>query len=366
MDRSYHDVITRRDLLRALSGGALVLASGSILAGCGGAGSGSGPAAKAGAAASGTTAATGSARATVHITWPKPTTAGSARSRLIPAASTAVKIAITNGATPVVSHVISAPDTSYSFGALPVGSLTVTASAYPDASASGVAQAVGTGTLVTQAGQTAALTVTMDSTVDHLAITPTSASVSVGTTKTLNVTAYDTASEAADHIVLVSPSNLQWRSDNPTIAKVDKTTGVVTGVAVGSVQITVTEKESGKASLPVTMTVSQENADLLGYWKGTFNGELNNLLAFNIYYDDKHNLKANVDQYLASFTVDVSRNGSAVTLTGSTGLCSSGGVIYPENERISGTLDGATISGTVKGENPCSTGPGSPFTVMKQ
>ena len=259
----------RRDFLRALSGGALALASGSLLAGCGGAGNSSGSTGKAGAAPSGTTAPggttappaiTGSARATVHITWPKPKTAGSVRSRLIPAASNAIKIDIKNGATPVASAVIATPSPSHTFDALPVGSLTVICTAYPDATAAGVAQAVGTGTLVTQAGQTAALTVTMDSTVDHLSIAPVTAPVSVGATTQLAVTAYD----AAGAIVLLSPSKLQWQSSDTSVATVDGS-GVVTGMANGTAGITVTDAESQKTSSPVTVTVTDAN-NLSGNW----------------------------------------------------------------------------------------------------
>ena len=265
--------ISRRAFLRALSGGAFVLASGSLLAGCGGAGNSSGSTGKAGAAPSGTTAPggttappaiTGSARATVHITWPKPKTAGSVRSRLIPAASNAIKIDIKNGATPVASAVIATPSPSHTFDALPVGSLTVICTAYPDATAAGVAQATGVGTLVTQAGQTATLTVTMDSTVDHLSIAPVTAPVSVGATTQLAVTAYD----ASGAIVLVSPSKFKWSSDTPSVATVDGS-GVVTGIANGTAGIIVTDTdtdaESQKTSPPVIIAVTDANS-LAGTW----------------------------------------------------------------------------------------------------
>jgi hypothetical protein len=119
-----------------------------------------------------------------------------------------------------------------------------------------VAQATGTTPVTITSGQTAEVQLALQSTIDHLEIAPnTNASVLVGQTLPLTVTAKD----AAGSVVLTLPGTFQWSSGATGFATVNAA-GVVSGVAPtgatpGSVQITVTETESGKtANTPLTVT----------------------------------------------------------------------------------------------------------------
>ena len=106
--------------------------------------------------------------------------------------------------------------------------------------------------LLVTANQTTRFSLTMSSTIDHLDITAVSASVGVGATLAITATAKD----AAGAVVLLTPAKLQRLSDNVASATVDAS-GIVTGVAIGSANIRVTDPESGKSGLVgVTVTKS--------------------------------------------------------------------------------------------------------------
>lgn len=189
------------------------------------------------------------------IRWPE-------RSRLIPMATNSIKVDIANGAIPVASQVVDRPaqggEATVQFDNLPVGNLTATATAYPEASATGTPQAQGSVSLPIQAGQTTYFTITMASTIDHLEITPADPSVEVN--QSLQLTA--TPKDVAGNVVLVAPGNISWTSANPAVVAVDSE-GKVTGIAVGNSQVTATESESGKsASVSVTVTVQQSDWEL--------------------------------------------------------------------------------------------------------
>src|SRR5262249_9493592 len=104
-------------LLALLSACSLLTGS---LSGCGG-GSGSLP--------SGTgTTGSGMGRAVFTVVWPQ-------RTRLIPLASNSIKVTVTQGTNTLASKIIPRPaqggEASAEFDALPVGTLTATAIAYP-------------------------------------------------------------------------------------------------------------------------------------------------------------------------------------------------------------------------------------------
>ena len=85
--------------------------------------------------------------------------------------------------------------------------------------------------------------------VDHIDISPTSPSVSIAKTITLTATARD----ATNNILPIGAGNLTWSSANTLVATVDQT-GTASGLATGTVTISVAEKISGK-SANVTLTV---------------------------------------------------------------------------------------------------------------
>lgn len=259
--------LDRRDFIQILSGGAFLLVSGGLLSGCGGASS-SKPGSTASLAGSSVTA-----HAVIKIIWP-PRPSGHVKSRLIPVASNVIKLDIANGSTPVTSQVISRPTdgtniSTVNFDTLPVGSLTVTANAYPDPGpAFGVAQATGTVKLSTRAGQQATMDISMVTTITTINIMPTSATVNVGGTTPLTANCLDSTGA----MVLVTPATLQWSSSDNTLATVNESSGVVTGVMGGMTTITLKETESGKtAKATITIPkiiVTPENASVLSLGNG--------------------------------------------------------------------------------------------------
>jgi uncharacterized protein YjdB len=79
-----------------------------------------------------------------------------------------------------------------------------------------------------------------------LTITPTTASVAVG--ETTSVRAIDADSPATNPV-----HNVAYRSSNESVATVDQASGLITGVSVGSAQITaVAGGQEAACSLNVT------------------------------------------------------------------------------------------------------------------
>src|SRR5262245_13321981 len=140
----------RTPFLRALIA-ALIF---SVVAGCGGGGS---------------TQSESGGKIAVAIAWPD-------RSRLIPVASNAIKVTISKGETVLATRVLARPQTgnqtNTTFENLKIGDLTFAALAYPNADGTGVAQATGTSIVTTQSGQTANVSLTMNSTIDHMELGP--------------------------------------------------------------------------------------------------------------------------------------------------------------------------------------------------
>src|SRR5438874_8317728 len=96
-------------------------------------------------------------RATFTVIWPPP-------SRLIPAASNSIKVDIKDGNQTVASQTLPRPSgggpATVTFATLPVGALTATATAYPNADGTGVAQATASVPLQISAGQTSSFSIT--------------------------------------------------------------------------------------------------------------------------------------------------------------------------------------------------------------
>src|SRR5204862_401741 len=108
-------------------------------------------------------------RAVFTIIWPND-------SRLIPAASNSIKVVIKRGAAVSATQTLARPvgggPANVTFDTLPVDTLSATATAYPQANGTGVAQATATVPLVIQANQTTNFSLTMASTIDHLEVSP--------------------------------------------------------------------------------------------------------------------------------------------------------------------------------------------------
>jgi hypothetical protein len=176
-------------------------------------------------------------RAALSITWPS-------RSRLIPVASNSIRILFTQNGTVLANQLVPRPSaggtSSVTVNNLKVGALVMAATAYPNADGTGVAQASGTTTINIADNQTTAVTLTMNSTIDHLEATPAPLNGAPGTNFQLVVTAKD----VSNAIVLLTPGKITYVPTTNAVT-VDSS-GLAQAAGPGSGQITVTETESGK------------------------------------------------------------------------------------------------------------------------
>ena len=185
---------------------------------------------------------TATGQATMSITWPE-------RTRVIPVAANSITVTFWKGTTVVSTKTVARPtvgnQTTVNFTSLASGAYSVVAQAFPNANGTGTAQASATQSVTISSGTTTPLEITMASTIASLTATLSSSSIIVGASAPITVTALD----ANGATVLTSASTVTFGSSNTSVATVDAS-GVVTGVAVGTATITVTETESG-----VTKTV---------------------------------------------------------------------------------------------------------------
>ena len=202
----------------------------------------------------------GGGRATISIDWPT-------RSRLVPVAANSIRVTVSNGTSIITSQLLARPSGGGSsqvlFSSLPVGSLSVSATAYPQSDGTGTAQASGLSPLAIQAGKTTTFSVTMASAIASLVIAPNNPSVPLGQSITLTVTAKDSAGK----LVLTVPSQFRWSSTVSAIASID-TAGTLTGVSAGSSQVSVTDSES-QLTATTTASVSASNFfrySVNGHW----------------------------------------------------------------------------------------------------
>ncbi len=181
------------DRRRALTAGLLL----ALLTGCGG------HRTTVGSTGSDANTSTGQARATFTMRWPE------RNSRLVPTAANSVKVTLTYGSTWTREQTADRPAgggfSTIAFDNVPVGSVVATATAHPEAGAKGVAQASGSVTITTTAGQAASVPLTMASTVTRLEVTG-PARLMGGTTGQYQAAARNATGE----VVLVPTAT--WRS----------------------------------------------------------------------------------------------------------------------------------------------------------
>jgi hypothetical protein len=194
-----------------------------LLAGCGGGGANN---------------ASGTGRAALSITWPT-------RSRLIPLAANSIRITFTQNGTVVSNQLVprlaAGGTSSVTVNNLKVGAVVMAATAYPNADGTGTAQATGSTTINIADNQTTNVTLTMNSTIDHLEVTP--SPLTVAANGSVQVVA--TAKDASGAVVLTTPGKFTYNSATTTVATIDAN-GLLHGVLAGSSQITVVETESNK------------------------------------------------------------------------------------------------------------------------
>jgi len=221
-------------------------------------------------------------RAVLTIKWP-------ALDRLIPVASSSIKITITKvggfSTSQTVARPTNVPPTStVTFNDLPTGDLSVTASAYPLANAAGIAQATGTAPETISAGQTTYLTLIMNSTITQVLVTPVTPTVVTGGVVTLTAT----PENIDNNIVLVALGNITWSSSDLTVATVDRDTGVVTALKAGSTTITAKEFDSQKTGSTIVtintvgVTINPKTATLFATGTQQLTAIVNGALNTNV------------------------------------------------------------------------------------
>ncbi len=178
----------------------------------------------------------------ITLKWPP-------RGRLIPVAANSVKVEIREMvgesytdflAVRVLNRPTEGGLSTATFDRLPVGSLLVTATAYPDTDAGGVAQATANILDTAIYGSTFVAVLTMASTITQVEVTPGTKKIAVGDTVQLTATPKNDGGE----VVLTAPGNITWSTLDMETASVDGN-GLVTGNMNGSTTITALETESG-------------------------------------------------------------------------------------------------------------------------
>lgn len=328
-------------------------------------------------------------RATLTLVWP------SSGTRLIPAAAQSVVVTVVDdqgnrystpdGSPLVLPRPAGDGTSSATFDPLPVGTLTVTATAYPNNDGTGTAQATATGPLVVQADRNSTVTLTMQSTIDHITVSPPTASIPLDGTTQFSATAYD----AAGNMVLVVPGSLVFAATKAGYAQPvsgDAASGNIHGVGVGTVGVTATDPESGKAG-QASLTVKRTAAYSITLIRETDTFASTNAVAIN----DSGQVLGNIHGYGFLWTPDkdtglhvlsgqatdiVSSDGAELTASGLNDLgqvvgsaLNAGGVITPfswVNGQLayynipSGTASGSATainnSGVIAGQGRTSSG----------
>ncbi len=178
---------------------------------------------------------------------------------MIPASTLSIQVTLSDGGAYSVVNTVNRPSdqstSTMSFTDVPVGAITLSASAYPQAGAGGrpLASTLNQ-SLTAQAGTANTFNVTLDSVITSLNVTAPRTYVWVGETMAITMSAWDSSHQA----VLVAPQEVIWSSSDTAIATVDPQTGIITGVSDGTVTITANETCSRKTS-NITMTVRTES-----------------------------------------------------------------------------------------------------------
>jgi hypothetical protein len=199
----------------------------------------------------------GRGSASLRVIWP------SRDGRGIPVAANSVRIVLSQGGSDVASELVARPtlgnETQTEFTDLPVGTLAVAVTAYPNADGTGVGQAAGTGTLITTMDEPATATVSLASTAVSLTISPTT--IRVGKGATISVSA--NATDARGNVVLLSASGanepIQWSVDDATVA-------TVTG---GTANATLKGLKAGTVTVKAKMVIDDEGNVVTGTNTGT-------------------------------------------------------------------------------------------------
>ncbi len=188
----------------------------------------------------------------IQVAWPA--------ERLVPAASASIKVEVLRNGTPIdgATVTIDAPATTGRINGVATGDVTLRATAYPEAGATGTPQATGDLAVTVIEGFQQYGTLSMASTIASFAVTPNPASTTVEGTVSLTAT----AKNAADQVVLL-PDAASWSIETgsefvslPSSRAVGSYSATVTGKAIGSATVKVSFAEASGSTRSATATVN--------------------------------------------------------------------------------------------------------------
>jgi hypothetical protein len=207
----------------------------------------------------------GTGQATLTVEWPDLDDG-----RLLPKASRSIVVVFERNETAVSTTIIPRPASGNStvtqVKELPIGDLVLTAQAFPRSDGTGVAQASGKTPVKIELDKDTPVTLVLDSTIVNLVVSSVSDSFTVYVEKTLQL--YATGRNKDDEVVIPSASMVDWKSSDMSIASIDNT-GMVTGVKVGSVTMTATDRESGKSGTATIKVTKFKTYTISGASGGT-------------------------------------------------------------------------------------------------
>lgn len=191
-------------------------------------------------------------RLTLDVVWPDPEDSG----RLIPANAQSLHVELLKDGLRIREFLIQRPAATTSFSELPLGPLTVRATAYPIADGSGAALATAQTSATIVADTITSIPITLASTIATLEFSPSAVTLAPGGTAVAGVT----AKNAAGQLVALAPSAMYYSSNAGFVTPTRNADGSATLThtpGVGTATITATESGSGKtATLPVTVATS--------------------------------------------------------------------------------------------------------------
>lgn len=174
---------------------------------------------------------------TIGVTWPE-----AAVSRVVPIASNSIVVEVRKDGNLTNSLLITKPSTSAVLENLPLGEVTVTARAMPNTDGTGTAQAMASQTATIVEGPTNVINLTLASTIDHIQINSTATVTALQQT-----TIVATPKDSSNNTVLTAPGNILFTSEHPLVGTVNPTTGVFSGLLMGTTKVTATELDSNKS-----------------------------------------------------------------------------------------------------------------------
>lgn len=154
-------------------------------------------------------------RASMTIKWPV------RNARIIPTAANSIVVQLSqNGKQVATSGALTRPagggTTTWTTPNLDQGTYSISATAFPNADGSGTAQARGSGSITISYSSIAQASVTMGSTVTNVTLSPPALISRPGFQSTVTASATD----ASGAIVLVAPSDLTWKTSDPTTLEI--------------------------------------------------------------------------------------------------------------------------------------------------